>query len=78
MGGMWPRIYNLAERSISARGQVWALGISGFSGNPVPGWMESHSTNTCKGEMRLISEKRGAQHLPCTEAYALAPQAWSH
>lgn len=28
MGGMWLRIYNLPEKSVSAR---WALGISGFS-----------------------------------------------
>lgn len=33
MEGMWPRICNLTERSTSARGQTWAPGISGLSGN---------------------------------------------
>lgn len=77
MGGMWPRIYNLAERRVSARGQVWAQGISGFSGNLVPGWAEA-LVNTCKGEMGPHLTETRARPLPRTEACPREPQALSH
>lgn len=37
MGGMWPRIYNFAGKSVSARGQVCALSVSSLPGGLVPG-----------------------------------------
>lgn len=74
MGGMWPRMYNLAERGVSARGQVWALGTSGFFGNLVPGWAESHSSTRAKGRWVLISQKQGASLFPTLKPVLWAPR----
>lgn len=63
-GGMWPRIYNVVEKS-------WAGGISGFSGNLIPRWAES-LVNVYKRETGLLSS-RGPQSLPSLKTLCSGP-----
>lgn len=69
MGEMWPRIYNLAEKSGSARGQLWAPGVSSSSGSLVPRWAESHLSMFARERLVFIPQKtRGSVSPPTLEA----------
>lgn len=65
MGGMWPRIYNLTEKSLSARGQMWTLGTSSSFSCLALRWAESHLSTFARERMVFITQKtRGAWSLP--------------
>lgn len=69
MGEMWPRIYNLAEKSGSARGQLWAPGVSSSSGSLAPRWAESHLSMFAKERLVFIPQKtRGSVSPPTLES----------
>lgn len=69
-GGMWPRIYNVVEKS-------WAGGISGFSGNLIPRWAESH-LSMCTRERLVFFPVEGPSLSPLSKPCALDPgsSAW--
>lgn len=81
MGEMWPRIYNLAEKSASEKGQMWAPGTSGSSGNLAPRWAESHLSAFTRERWVFIPEKTRGSCLaptPPLEPRALGPRGLSH
>lgn len=72
MGGMWPRIYNLTEKSLSARGQMWTLGTSSSFSCLALRWAESHLSTLQGKEWSSSHRKQGGLGLsPTTQAPVL-------
>lgn len=56
MGGMWPRIYNLAEKYFGKRPSV-DPSISSSPGSLVPRWVESHLSMSARERLVFIPQK---------------------
>lgn len=77
MGGMWPGIYNLTEKSVSARGQVWALSSCSSPGSLAPAWVESHLPTSARERLVFIPQKTRGSVLPASSPGALIASSLS-